>query len=94
MADEAFLLQQGVAPWSDLPVWLPVADSGTHRMDITRALATGLQCRPLQATLADTAAWAAEAGGGPVQAPGMPPRPPVGLAPEREAALRAAWLAR
>ena len=92
--DEAFLLAQGVAPWSELPVWLPAASSGVHRVDIGRALATGLQCRPLQATLADTAAWAAEAGGGPVQTPGAPPRPPVGLAPEREAALRAAWLAR
>ena len=92
--DEDFLLAQGVAPWSELPVWLPAASSGVHRIDISRALATGLQCRPLAATLADTAAWAAEQGGGPTQSPGAPPRPPVGLAPEREAALRAAWLAR
>lgn len=92
--DEAFLLAQGVAPWSDVPVWLPAASSGLHRTDIGRALATGLQCRPLAHTLADTAAWAAAQGGGPTQSPGAPPRPAVGLAPEREAALRAAWQAR
>ena len=92
--DEDFLLTQGVAPWSDLPVWLPGASSGLHRTDIGRALATGLQCRPLAQTLADTAAWAAEQGGMPAPLPGAPQRPAVGLAPEREAALRAAWHAR
>ena len=92
--DEAFLLAQGVAPWSDIPVWLPAASSGVHRIDIDRALATGLQCRSLAATLADTAAWAADQGIGPTHSPGAPPRPAVGMAPEREAALRAAWLAR
>jgi 2'-hydroxyisoflavone reductase len=92
--NEDFLLAQGVAPWSELPVWLPAASSGVHRVDISRALATGLQCRPLAQTLADTAAWAAAEGGAPTQSPGAPARPPVGLAPEREAALRTAWLAR
>lgn len=89
--DEAFLLEQGVAPWSELPVWLPLAQSGVHRVDITRALDTGLQCRPWAQTLRDTAAWAATAA---PPAPGGPLRPPVGLAPERETALRAAWCAR
>ena len=92
--DEAFLLQQGVAPWSELPVWLPAASSGMHRIDISRALATGLQCRPLAQTFADTAAWAARQGDQPTLPPATPPRPPVGLSREREAALRAAWLAR
>lgn len=92
--DEDFLLAQGVAPWSELPVWLPAASSGLHRTDIARALATGLQCRPMAQTLADIAAWAAANGGGPVQSDGAPPRPGVGLAPEREAALLAAWRVR
>jgi 2'-hydroxyisoflavone reductase len=82
--DEAWLLEQGVQPWSDLPVWLPRAQAGMHRTDIRRALATGLQTRPLAQTLADTATWAA----------GQPDHPGVGLAPEREAALLAAWAAR
>ena len=39
----------------ELPVWLPLAQSGVHRVDITRALDTGLQCRPWAQTLRDTA---------------------------------------
>jgi 2'-hydroxyisoflavone reductase len=90
--DEDFLLAQGVAPWSDLPVWLPSRDEGLHRVAITRALAAGLHCRPLRETIIDTAAWAA---GAPPPASGDgPARPAVGLAPEREAALLAAWRAR
>ncbi|MBA4177008.1 MAG: epimerase [Leptothrix sp. (in: Bacteria)] len=94
--DEAFLLEQGVAPWSDLPLWLPAAQGGAHRVDITRALDTGLHCRPLAQTLRDTTAWADAAGavGARPAVPGGPPRPPVGLAPAREAALQAAWLKR
>ncbi|CAN5260263.1 NAD-dependent epimerase/dehydratase family protein [soil metagenome] len=92
--DEAFLLEQGVAPWSDLPVWLPARDSGLHRVDIGRALASGLHCRPLGQTLADTAAWAADAPAPIAGAAGILARAPAGLAPEREAALRAEWQTR
>jgi len=45
---------------------------------------SGLQCRPLAATLADTAAWAA----------GVPAKAGTGLTAEREATLLAAWHAR
>lgn len=86
---EDFLLGQGVAPWTELPLWLPQPNAGIHRTDITRALAAGLLCRPLAETLADTAAWAQTA---PVAATAEgPPRPRTGLAPEREAALLQAW---
>ena len=87
--DEQFLLDQGVAPWSDLPVWLPTAQAGLHTVNISRALATGLNCRPLRDTLLDTAAWAdqqAAATPAATAAPG-PARPAVGLSSEREAAL-------
>jgi 2'-hydroxyisoflavone reductase len=86
--DEGFLLGAGVAPWSDLPVWLPRASAGLHQVSIARALAAGLSCRPLAQTWADTAAWAPQAA--PVPA-GGPPRPPVGLSAEREQALLAGW---
>jgi 2'-hydroxyisoflavone reductase len=89
--DEAFLLAQGVAPWSDLPLWLPRGRDGLHRVDNRRALHSGLQCRPLEATLADTATWAA-ASTPPVSA-GGPARAPTGLAPQRETALLQAWQA-
>ena len=85
---ESFLLAQGVAPWTDLPLWLPRASQGMHQVDIARALASGLVCRPLAATLADTAAWAPVVPTGTAEGP---PRPAVGLAPEREAALLAVW---
>jgi 2'-hydroxyisoflavone reductase len=93
--DEALLLAQRVAPWSDLPVWLNAEEAGLHRTDISRALGSGLYCRPLELTLADTAAWAREAD------ELKPGSPAPGLAPEREArlldlartsgAVRASW---
>jgi 2'-hydroxyisoflavone reductase len=81
--DEAFLQAQGVAAWSDLPVWLPTESSAMHRTPTARAQATGLICRPLRETLTDTLAWSEAA-----QDPG---RPGVGLTAEREASLLATW---
>ena len=96
--DEKFLHSAGVAPWSDLPVWLPRAQAGLHSVNINRALATGLQCRPLAATLADTAQWLQDCAASPSVLPAAaaasatsPARPAVGLTPEREAALLRAW---
>jgi 2'-hydroxyisoflavone reductase len=84
--DENFLHAEGVAAWSDLPVWLGRDDEASHRIDASRAQATGLRCRPWSQTIADTAAWAATTA--------TPPPPPPGLAPAREAALLARWRAR
>jgi 2'-hydroxyisoflavone reductase len=81
--DEAFLQAQGVAAWSDLPVWLPTASFAMHRTPTARAQAAGLMCRPLPETLQDTLAWC--------QAAQDPVRPGVGLTAEREASLLAAW---
>lgn len=82
--DEAFLLAQGVTPWTELPVWLPRADARLHRTDIARAVEAGLLTRPLQQTFADTAAWAAHAA--PVAL-----KTGIGLGAQRERALLAAW---
>lgn len=90
---EQYLLDQGVAPWSDLPVWLPRGQADLHKVSIARALATGLTCQPLVDTLRDTAQWAAGAASTSAAADG-PPRPSVGLSAEREAALLAGWTAR
>lgn len=79
--DEAWLLAQGVQPWSDLPVWLPRALAGMHRTDISRALASGFVSRPLSETLADTAAWATD----------QQPPAGVGLPAAQEAELLSAW---
>lgn len=101
--DEAFLRAQGVQPWTDLPLWLPADSHGLLGVDIARALAKGLACRPLRETLLDTARWAQQASpiatslptapAGAVAQP-EPPRPAVGLSPEREQQLLATWRAR
>ena len=49
----------GVAPWTELPIWLPGdgALSAMHRGDVSAAVAAGLHCRPITDTVADTWAW-------------------------------------
>ena len=58
-ADTDFLEAQKVAPWSDMPVWVPPRgeDGGMGRTSIKKALADGLTFRPLPATAHDTLAW-------------------------------------
>lgn len=78
--DEATLLRAGVVPWTGLPLWVPQADAGVHAVDLSRAVADGLRCRPLADTLRDTAAWADAVGDAAVPAG-------IGLVPAQEAAL-------
>lgn len=83
--DVAFLDEQEVGPWMDLPVWS--ADDrgydGVTRTDTSRGLALGMRYRPLADTIADTLRWAQhERGAEPLKA---------GLTPEREAELLAAF---
>ena len=57
------LLAHGVAPWMELPLWIPAsgpdaADSAAFMAQPSaRAQAAGLRCRPVSATVADTLAW-------------------------------------
>jgi 2'-hydroxyisoflavone reductase len=81
--DAQFLLDQDVAPWSDLPLWLPPELAGMHRTRIERAVAAGLRCRPLAETVRDTAAWLATRP--------APTQHPPGLTAQREAGLLSAW---
>ncbi|MER6472208.1 SDR family oxidoreductase [Streptomyces collinus] len=88
--DPRVLLDAGVEPWTQLPVWVPPDGEmyePVHRADVSRALATGLVCRPAGETVADTWEWLTRIGG---VAPRRPDRPGVGLAPEVEAKLLAA----
>lgn len=89
--DEAFLLARGVRPWVDLPVWLDRANAGLATARLDRAITAGLRSRALSQTLRDTAAWAATENATPAGTGSGPSRPPVGLSPEREADLLAAW---
>lgn len=84
---ERFLLEQGVTPWTGLPLWVPAAETGIHQVSVRRALAAGLSFRPLATTVADTLAWAKSADF-------VPPSgayAQVGLSREREAELLRAW---
>jgi len=51
---EPFLVEQGVQPWSELPLWLPSGNpeyAGFNRVDIDRARAAGLRTRALRETV-------------------------------------------
>ncbi|MFE9243107.1 NAD-dependent epimerase/dehydratase family protein [Nocardiopsis sp. NPDC006938] len=76
--------EAGITPWRELPVWLPPGElhETLHQGNVDRALATGLRCRPVAETVADTWAWMSSLGGEVEQ---RPDRPRVGLDPEVEA---------
>jgi 2'-hydroxyisoflavone reductase len=92
--DEAFLLEHGVRPWSDLPLWLaPEANPdlrGFLSIDGGRARSVGLTFRPLNETIADTLAWALASGDGAGDGAGEE-APGAGLTREREQTLLDAW---
>lgn len=57
---EEFLLEAGVSPWIELPLWIPASEApmrGFTSMDTRRATAAGLKCRPLAGTIRDLWAW-------------------------------------
>lgn len=80
----ARILAAGVEPWTGLPVWIPPGEThdAMHGADVSKALASGLRCRPVEETVADTWAWLCGLGG---TAPQRPDRDPVGISPEVEA---------
>jgi 2'-hydroxyisoflavone reductase len=56
--DEAFLLEQGVGPWMELPLWIPAGEMGAMmEADISRAVAAGLTFRPITETVRATLEW-------------------------------------
>jgi 2'-hydroxyisoflavone reductase len=60
--DDAALVAHHVEPWTGLPLWIPATDAdaaGFMAVDVSRAQAAGLACRPLADTVRDTAAWLA-----------------------------------
>ena len=82
-----FVLQQGIRPWSEMPIWVDPDLYGMHGFDTSRAASAGLTCRPFIETVADTWAWMQS---------GSHPQIPVGLsAPgvssKKEKAALATW---
>ncbi|GAU68897.1 hypothetical protein SSP35_09_01410 [Streptomyces sp. NBRC 110611] len=82
----AEVLAAGIEPWTELPVWLAPGElrDAIYGADVAKALATGLRCRPVGETVADTWSWLRSIGG---TAPQRPDRPVVGLPEEKEAAV-------
>lgn len=57
--DESLLVREKVAPWTELPLWLPADDpefAGFMSVDVSRAAAHGLRTRPLDDTVRDVLA--------------------------------------
>ena len=78
------LEQHDVAPWSDLPLWIPRSDPSARLLSTSNesAIRAGLAIRPIAETVRDTLAWARSTGKrfGNLA---------TGLTPEREAKLLA-----
>lgn len=76
------ILQAGVEPSTDLPIWLPPGElhDAMHRSDVSCALDAGLRCRPV----AETWTWLRS-----LDAPPQPPDrdylPRIGVDPALEA---------
>lgn len=78
--DGATLLDAGIDPWSQLPMWLPGPENaGLMAVDCTRAIRAGLRFHPLVTTIRDTLKWDRD------RDPSVPMK--AGLEPSREAEL-------
>lgn len=84
-ASEEFLLAQEVAPFTELPLWLPQEVANLSAVNLSKAISAGLTFRPLEVTIRETLEW---------NATRPPYEPRAGMKPEREQALLEAWHAR
>lgn len=83
---EDFLLEHQVAPWTELPLWLPEGDPqyrGFFNISSQKAIEAGLTFRSVTDTVRDTLAWVS------TRSPGHHWK--AGLHPDREAELLHAW---
>jgi 2'-hydroxyisoflavone reductase len=79
-APEKFLLDAEVAPWTEMPLWVPESEgAGFSAIDCTKAIAHGLTFRPLEEITRATYEWTKS----------WPEDRPLraGIAPEKEAAV-------
>jgi nucleoside-diphosphate-sugar epimerase len=83
------ILEAGIEPWTQLPAGVPPGSDMHDALpsaDVSRAVATGLRCRPVTETVADTWRWLQDIGG---TAPMRSDRTVKGLDPEVEAKVLA-----
>jgi len=85
--DAAFLAEQGVQAWTDMPVWVPAEGeyAGFGQVSTAAAQARGLKYRPLADTIGDTLAWFES------QPEERRSQLRAGISAEREAEVLAAW---
>jgi 2'-hydroxyisoflavone reductase len=85
--------RSGIQPWSELPIWLPPDDEYRWmlNMNVERAHATGLRCRPLEDTVSDTWEWLLSIDKQPPLRQGASP---PGVDDAKERAALATWAAR
>ncbi|HEY2629493.1 MAG TPA: NAD-dependent epimerase/dehydratase family protein [Usitatibacter sp.] len=87
--EEAFLAQNNVQPWKEMPLWVPESAphaAGFMDVPIARAVATGLAFRDLRETVADTLEWSRTRAADHAWKAGLPA--------DRETALLRQWDAR
>jgi len=80
---EDFLEENGVEPFTELPLWVPREDAALLAIDCGRAIEAGLTFRPLAETIKDVLDWDRARMEG--------REPAAGLRPERERELLRAW---
>jgi len=86
--DEPFLLEQKVAPFSEMPLWVPERFQAFETVNGARAFMAGLTCRPLADSV--RAALDGARAGGPRPVKAGVPIPPA-LTRQREAEVLNAW---
>ncbi|MBZ0295495.1 MAG: NAD-dependent epimerase/dehydratase family protein [Anaerolineae bacterium] len=84
---EEFLTQHEVAPYSEMPLWVPSELAGFGSFDVRKAVKAGLTYRPLAETARDTLEWERNRDHAPDE------KPRNGMSPEREAELLREWRA-
>ncbi|SDR84657.1 Nucleoside-diphosphate-sugar epimerase [Paraoerskovia marina] len=89
--DPESILDAGVSPWTELPIWLPPGPDhdALHRSDVSTALDEGMTLRPIESTVAETWDWMMQTG---PDGWGIPSG--VGLDPARERQILDAELPR
>ena len=84
---EAFLRQEKVAAWSEMPLWLPEEEApqlqGFMFINCDKAFSAGLRIRPIRDTIRDTLTWARDGLGD--------TKLTAGMDPAREEALLHKW---
>jgi nucleoside-diphosphate-sugar epimerase len=83
------IMEAGIAPWTELPVWVPPGTEGSwvHNCDVSAIYAAGLTCRPVAETVTDTWRWLQTEG----DRPASDRAPRHGLDPERERQVLSGW---